>query len=172
MSSGSSKVVDHLEEIYNTKYRPASQVIFKEVPKHEDETTFEHAVRVAAVTRVNIDVSNAMDALCSAGTEFIRHFRHAYEQNQDECRAYFDNSGLARLTNVFIMLFPYEVLKWCRCRQGVSFPEDFKPLFPIAAKDSETMMAWVRIMRPESLKSVEPFPEATIKALLAMDPLV
>jgi len=171
MAGSGNVTVSQLEELYGTKYRPATQVVYGLVPLAEGEVTSQHAMRITRATEGGIGVGPAIDTVCYHGTEFIRAFIEAYKRPTPELREYFEQSGFARLTNVFVLLFPYEVRKWMRCKNlqfPEQFPEDFADLFAMAAPDSITMMAWTQIIRPESSKSMEPFPEAVLRRILKL----
>ena len=163
--SPSVVTVADLESIYDTKYRPSSQHVYALVPVDVGEKSIQHAVRVSKLASGNLEISDAMDRVRTNGCTFIRSFLRAYASPSKELVDYFEQSGFARLTNVFVMLQPYEASKWLRIKGGV-LPESFSAIFELADPTSLPMQAWNEVILPESTQCMDPFPETTLKSIL------
>ena len=161
-----SSVVDKLEKIYDEEYRPKQSAIFASVPKESQESSIHHSFRVAHLARDDIELDAKINSACSSGLKFIRYFNEAYQSEQTMgFRSYLNQSGLARLCNVFVMIFPYEVSKYRRC-SNEPFSADISDLYKHACPSALTTEVWKNILLPEWNRSVDPFPEATMKVLI------
>lgn len=158
--------VDDLEKIYDLEYRPATQRLFSVFRREEGERATVHSMRASFATRTSLEISNIMDAIRCAGVKFMRSFVVAYANPTPELRAYFESSGFARLTNVFVMIHPYETLKWTHTNT-TTFPFQFSDLFEASAESySVPVQVWESIIKPEFAESFDPFPEAVMKEIM------
>lgn len=154
--------VDRAEYLYDTYYRPATQRLYAILPKESTETNVEYGVRAARTAFDSLDVSEIMDGICGHGKAFIR----AFSCVQD--RQYMENSGLARLLNVFLLIMPYESMKYFQIEhRGQPLPATLKECFQVAAHDSVSMTCWEAIILPESTLSKAPFNEKDLAEAIA-----
>jgi hypothetical protein len=153
--------------VFDMAYSPLVQELASRAPLLEEETSEKYAMRMAALARTSQEIANLMDRIMVAGDRFIRFALLSYQSCYNESDyTHFRLSGYGHLTSVFVLLFPYEVLKYTRGRgAGRPFPGTFKALFDIASDTATTTVAWYRIILPQSMTSMDYFPEATLRAI-------
>jgi hypothetical protein len=163
-SEDNEEVISNLVKIYDTKYKPQVARVFDLVPLEEGEANYQHAIRVAALTRTNLVLSGAMDMINCYGGQFIRAFSQAYMRGS--CPAYFEKSGLARALNVFVLLFPYCTIKWARIKK-LPVATSWEEVFERRCQDKDAVEEfWMQVLLPASNVSTDPFNTADITALL------
>lgn len=168
LSSSEQTLIDELNIIYETEWRPACNMLHASIPKKDDEFSVPWAMRAAlrAMSDPSFDVG-VMSSVMIAGTKWLQRFK-TFHAHYEKTSSYLGptGAGYCRAMNIWQVIFPMAVHRHCRLKR-IPYPMDTLTCFLTACPSDEFTLLWDEVLMPAAQRDARPFPDEDIRHLIA-----